>query len=121
MELYTLAEHCEFTDKEERIQDGLVVEIRDTALSEQLQTEADVTLDIAKKKIHQREAVHEQQQLINGTQESKTTPTNLDELRKTRGFSTRKPKTSQRQPSKTTPLQQQRNGGRCGRGSHMRD
>ena len=62
MELYKLAEDCEYGDmKAEMICDRLVVGIRDTALSEQLQIDPDLTLDKAKKKIRQCEAVHEQQ------------------------------------------------------------
>lgn len=62
MELYNLAEDCEYGDmKAEMICDRLVVGIKDTALSEQLQIDPDLTLDKAKRKIRQREAVHEQQ------------------------------------------------------------
>ena len=48
------------------IRDRLVVGIRDITLSEQLQTNAELTLDKAKKIIRQREAVHQQQCLLKG-------------------------------------------------------
>ena len=47
--------------KDQLICDHLVVEIRDHALSECLQLEADLTLDKVKKLIRQREAVRAQQ------------------------------------------------------------
>lgn len=60
MEVYKLAYNCEYGDmKTEMIRDRLVVGIRDAALS-QLQ------LDPGKKKIRQREAVTQQQQVLNG-------------------------------------------------------
>ena len=45
--------------KEELVRDRLVVGIRDHALSEHLQMEAELTLDKAKRLIRQREAVKE--------------------------------------------------------------
>ena len=64
-ELYTLAENCNYGDlRDEMIRDRLVVGIRDTALSQQLQLDAELTLDKAKMKIRQREAVGEQQKLL---------------------------------------------------------
>ena len=43
------------------IRDCLVVGIRDTALSERLQLDCNLTLEKATKAIRQKEAVHEQQ------------------------------------------------------------
>ena len=64
-ELYTQAENCNYGDlRDEMIRDRLVVGIRDTALSQQLQLDAELTLDKAKFKIRQREAVGEQQKLL---------------------------------------------------------
>ena len=66
MELYKLAEDCEYgTMKEEMIRDRLVVGIRDTVLSERLQLDPKLTLESAKKAVRQREAVKEQQQTLN--------------------------------------------------------
>ena len=50
------------------IRDRLFVGIRDITLSEQLQTNAELTLDKAKKIIRQREAVHQQQCLLKGAE-----------------------------------------------------
>ena len=48
--LYQLVEHCKYGDlKEEMIRDRIVVEIRDSALSERLQLDSELTLEKAKK------------------------------------------------------------------------
>ena len=61
--LYSLVEFCEYGDlKEEMLRDRIVVGIRDTALSEKLQLQADLTLDKAKKLVRQKEAVKEQRE-----------------------------------------------------------
>ena len=53
----TLAKNCDFNElKEEMIRDWLVVGIKDSALSERLQLDLNLTLETAKKAIHQREA-----------------------------------------------------------------
>ena len=71
--LYKLAEHCDYSDMtEELIRDRLVVGIRDRALSEKLQIDSGLTLEAAKKAIRQREAVHEQQQTLNGSSKVNT-------------------------------------------------
>ena len=47
-DLYTLAEFCDFSDlRDKLIRDRIVVGIRDKALSERLQLEADLTLEKA--------------------------------------------------------------------------
>ena len=50
--------------KEELIRDRLVVRIRDLALSERLQMEAELTLDKAKRLIRQCKVVKEQQDTL---------------------------------------------------------
>ena len=73
MALYDLAANCEYGAMEpEMIRDRLVVGIRDSALSEQLQMKADLTLESAKKTIRQREAVHEQQLELKDTGATKS-------------------------------------------------
>ena len=68
MELYRLAESCDYGDlKDEMIRDRLVVGIRDAVLSQLLQFDADLTLETAKKKIRQREAVGEQNKELKGS------------------------------------------------------
>ena len=70
MELYRLAENCDYGAlKEEIIRDRLVVGIRDAALSQQLQLDSELTLEKTKKKIRQREAVGEQQRELKGPAE----------------------------------------------------
>ena len=51
------------------IRDRLIVGIRDNALSERLQLDADLNLEKAKKAIQQWEAVREQQKTLQGSQE----------------------------------------------------
>ena len=64
MDLYRLAESCEYGEMtEEMIRDRLVVGIRDGPLSERLQLDADLTLEKAKK---QRQAVREQSSVLKG-------------------------------------------------------
>ena len=58
--------------KEELIRDRLVVGIRDLALSERLQMEAELTLDKAKRLIRQREAVKEQQGVLKQSSKEET-------------------------------------------------
>ena len=63
--LYSLAENCDFAAmKEEMIRDRIVVGIRDSSLSERMQIDEDLTLEKAKKMVRQREAVHEQQEIL---------------------------------------------------------
>ena len=50
--------------KEEMIKDRIVVGICDTALSEKLQMDADLTLEKVKTMVCQKEGVHEQQALL---------------------------------------------------------
>ena len=57
MELYRLLESCDYGAlRSEMIRDRLAVGIQDMALSQQLQLDAELTLEIAKKRIRQREA-----------------------------------------------------------------
>ena len=65
--LYQLSENCEYGDlRDEMIRDRIVVGIRDEAMSQKLQLDADLTLESAKKMVRQREAVlvREQQALV---------------------------------------------------------
>ena len=64
-ELYNLIEFCEYGElKEEMLRDRLVVGIRDTALSEKLQTDSRLTLDTAKTMVRQKAAVKDQQRQL---------------------------------------------------------
>ena len=80
MELYKLAESCNYSDlKDEMIRDRLVVGIRDAVLSQQLQLDPEFTLEKAKKKIR----VGEQQRELKGAAEGVTS---LEEVRYRRQF-----------------------------------
>ena len=120
MELYNLAEHCDYGNlKSEMIRDRLVVGIQDDALSQRLQLDPNLTLDKAKKLVRQREAVQEQQQVLKGAPSS-----DLEELQ--RGYhraanDTRRP---QQQQSPKQFKQRQSEGKscfRCGKGQHSRE
>ena len=65
--LYSLAENCNYAGlKEEMIRDTLVVGIRDMALSEKLQLDAELALEKAKKAIRQHESIHKHRNVLNG-------------------------------------------------------
>ena len=64
-ELYSLVEHCDYgTMTEEMLRDRLVVGIRDKTMSEKLQLDQDLTLERAKIIIRQREAIHDQAEVL---------------------------------------------------------
>ena len=64
---YNLAENCEYGEmKGEMIRDRIVVKIRDRALSEQLQLDAELMLEKAKKRVRLCEAIQEQQVTLKG-------------------------------------------------------
>ena len=121
MELYTLAESCEFKDtKEEMIRDRLVVGIRDSSLSERMQMEPDLTLERAKKMVRQREAVHEQQEILKGASDVKS----LEEVQTTQGPQKgrgKKMPIAKPKPKGRHTTSQPKNCGRCGKGQHQRD
>ena len=63
--LHSLAEHCSYGNlKEEMIRDRIVVGLLDTALSEKLQLDSDLTLEKAMTSARQREMVGNQQILL---------------------------------------------------------
>ena len=64
-ELYALADNCNYGEmREEMIRDLLVVGIQDAALLQQLQLDKELTLEKAKTRIRQREAVGQQQKAL---------------------------------------------------------
>ena len=96
MELYNLAEHCNYgTLTFEMIRDRLVVGIQDASLSQRLQLDPELTLEKVKKIVRQREAVQEQQQVLKGA-----TSGDLDELQ--RGYH-RTPSYDTRRPQQQNP------------------
>ena len=119
MELYRLADTCNYGDlRDEMIRDRLVVGIRDTTLSAQFQLDAELTLEKAKTKIHQREAVGQQQaELKSGPRRQQNTQVEAVHPGKTHR------KRMQRQPQIQRRIQQRdaKPCKRCGRSSHPRD
>ncbi|KAK0150368.1 hypothetical protein N1851_008526 [Merluccius polli] len=68
--VHTLAEHCEFGAlREQLIRDRIVVGIRDAKLSENLQLDADLTLENAIRRVKQNAAVKRQQPVLRGTKQ----------------------------------------------------
>ena len=65
--LYQQAEHCNYHDlRDEMIQDQIVVGLRESNLSERLQTDPELTLDKAITMARQIEAVKEQRAVVRG-------------------------------------------------------
>lgn len=126
MELYNLAEDCEYgAMKAEMIRDRLVVGIQDTNLSERLQLDSELTLEKAKKSVHQREAVKEQQQELKTPKDAN----NMDELRARRrsGIQLQHRDTRTKPPKLDTPKYGSRTPkptskcSRCGKEQHPRE
>ena len=127
MALYTLAANCNYGVLEsEMIRDRLVVGIRDSALSERLQMDAELTLEKAKKSIRQREAVQEQQQVL----KSVGVPGNLEAVRSRTEPGRRQRSTQQYQHGSghngaAGKWKQRQNSSkkctRCGKEQHARD
>ena len=115
-EIHRLADNCEFSEmKDQLIRDCLVVGIRDSALSEHLQLESDLTLDKAKKLIRQREAVRVQQEIMHKSLTKDST--SLDAVRQSTTVRRKLPATPQAPPKPRPPLGICR---RCGSGTHPR-
>ena len=63
--LHVLADSCDYGNlKEKVIRDCIVVGIRNKALSEKLQLDSKLMLESVTRQVCQREAVHEQQQIL---------------------------------------------------------
>ena len=120
--LYSLIETCEYGAlKEELLRDRLVVGIRDSKVSEALQMNAELTLEKAKKTIRQKEAVREQTQQLQGSDNNNHK--NVDEVRRPRpqrrrgGPTHRNRQTLGDQP-RGTRGQASHNCSRCGHATH---
>ena len=71
MDLYSLAEHCDYRDIwEELIRGRIVVGILDRVLSEKLQMDVTLTLEKAVSMVQQSESVKKQQILLQGGDKS---------------------------------------------------
>ena len=115
-DLYRLAEDCEYGDlKDQMIRDRIVVGIRDRALSEKLQMDPDLTLEKAKTQVRQREAVHEQEQILKQPVETSVAAVHHKTTYKGNPSHGRKPQYSKK-PAAPTPTKCTR----CGREAHKR-
>lgn len=91
-DLFKLAQHCEFqTLRDELIRDRIVVGLRDRRLSEKLQLDPKLTLDLAVRQAKQSEMIKSQQSVIHS--DMKTTPANVDRVRKAKPSRTSNPHT----------------------------
>ena len=78
--LHSLSEYCNYGQlRDEMIRDRIVVGLRDSALSEKLQLESELTLEKANTLAHNRESVRKQQLLLRGD-----TTANIDAVSKQR-------------------------------------
>jgi len=99
------------------IRDRIVVGIRDSALSERLQLDPDLTLEKAKTLVRQREDVHEQQAILRGSGPTKQEMA-VDFVKRKHPF---KGRVAHKTPPKSNQPQSA-NGkcSRCGKGPHPR-
>ena len=120
--LYQLVEHCEYGNlRDEMIRDRIVVGIRDSALSERLQLDPDLTLEKAKKLVRQREAVHEQQQFLTGKSSEGAAMEAVSKNTGAKQVNKKPPRGPIQSPNRVR--QQRRHQqvcSRCGRGAHSR-
>ena len=120
--LYDLVNNCNYGAlREEMIKDRLVVGIRDSALSEKLQTDSTLTLERAKTSIRQREAVREQQKALK-SEDKVTGDGSLDAFHsKQQGHprSNRGRRNERRDHVRNTPKPEAKCS-RCGREQHPR-
>ena len=66
-ELYALVETCEYGNlTDDMLRDRIVVGIRNAAVSKRLQLDLDLSLEKAKRRVRQEEAVNDQQRLLKG-------------------------------------------------------
>ena len=80
-----------------------------------MQMEPDLTLESAKKMVRQREAVHEQQEILKGASDVKS----LEEVQTTQGPQKgrgKKMPMAKPKPKGRHATSQPKNGGRCGKG-----
>ena len=103
MSLYQFVEDCEYgTLKDQMIRDRIVVGIRDKALSQHLQLDPDLTLEKAKTLTRQREAIQEQQVIL----DNRSTKREIDFVRRGNG-PTQHGKFVKKSTSNSNPLKSQ--------------
>ena len=70
MSLYCLVEHCGYRElQDEMIRDRIIVGLQDAALSEKLQLEANLSLELAIAKVRQSKLIKQQQPTVRGTEQ----------------------------------------------------
>ena len=127
IELYNLSEFCDYGElTSEMICNRLVIGIRDRHLSKRLQLDSELTLEKAKKAIHQNEAVQGQQNMLKGA--TVELSHSLDRLQA--GYGARKEsenfqgRSSQHDTGKETHQRDHNSSkscSRCGKAPHVRD
>ena len=120
--LYCLLEQCKYGGlHDEMIWDRIVVGLLDSTLSEKLQLEPNLTLEMAITSAHQREQVKKQQQVIRADE----TPSNIDIIltKKSQGtLKTKQPagtSISKQQLQKSNPAINSKICSRCGKTGHV--
>ncbi|XP_075737489.1 uncharacterized protein LOC142777076 [Rhipicephalus microplus] len=110
--LHTLANRCDYKEKERMIRDRFVVGLSDAKLSESLQMDANLTLVSALAKARLKETVQRQQQQLRETSDepSAALASSLDAVNKQR--QPRKNSSGQRSGTSSCP--------NCGQGEHPR-
>ena len=115
--LYNLAADCNFGDlKDELIRDRIVVGIRDAALSERLQMDPELTLEKAKTLVRQREAIRDQQQVLN---QSCDTSAPVEAVKSTQRYKSPNHRNHNHRPQPNTDGSKK--CFRCGKSPHPRD
>ena len=117
--LYCLSEHCRHGNlRDEMIRDRIVVGLRDSALSQKLQLESELTLEMAITSARQREQVKKQQQVIRADQ----TPSNIEAISamRSQGKKNKQPVSrNSKQTHKSNPATNSQTCGRCGKSEHV--
>ena len=118
--LYNLATDCNFGDlKNELICNRIVVGIRNQALSEQLQSDPELTLEKAKTSVRQREAIHDQWQFLKPSSDASAY---IEAVKSTQKYTSGRPyqrNSNNQRPPQTT--EGPKKCSRCGRSPHSRE
>ena len=111
--LYALVQSCDYgTLQEQLLRDRIVVGIRDTALSERMQVDAELTLEKAKKMARQREAVSQQGVQLRGDG-SKRSPVVIESV-----GSSKEAQSTRRDSGRPLPATNTAQCTRCGQSKH---
>ena len=118
-EQYIAASNCDYGKMQDQmIRDRLIVGIRNNSLSEQLQMDAELTLEKAKKAVRQKEAVYGQQSVLN--RDPTCSPVDAVKNGSSQGQS-QTFRQSRPQRRNSQPQQNTKHCTRCGKGPHSRD